>query len=231
MWWRLAAAAGAAVVVLAPGSTGVSLAAPAAIARQTSYLAMMNAERASYGVAPLTRRRDLTTVATAWARHMAFTGQLAHNPRLASAVANWRSVGENVGEGPTISGLAAAFWASAEHRTNILDRGYRDVGIGRVRAAGTIWIAVVFRDPLRAQQPVAGRVVSAAIGHPSVRLTRLLFRGTVGRDVVRLQRMLSVAADGMFGPITQRAVVRFQRRHRLAVDGVVGPQTWAALLR
>jgi hypothetical protein len=38
-----------------------------------------------------------------------------------------------------------------------------------------------------------------------------------------------VAADGVFGPITERAVKRFQRSNGLLVDGIVGPQTRAAL--
>ena len=40
---------------------------------------------------------------------------------------------------------------------------------------------------------------------------------------------LRVAADGVFGPQTERAVRRFQRRKGLTADGVVGPQTRDAL--
>jgi hypothetical protein len=48
-------------------------------------------------------------------------------------------------------------------------------------------------------------------------------------EVRRLQRALGVAADGVFGPQTQRAVKRFQRRHGLTADGIVGPVTRNAL--
>jgi cell wall-associated NlpC family hydrolase len=48
--------------------------------------------------------------------------------------------------------------------------------------------------------------------------------------VARLQRLLGVAVDGLFGPQTRAAVVRFQRRHGLVGDGQVGPATWHALL-
>jgi len=58
-----------------------------------------------------------------------------------------------------------------------------------------------------------------------------LKRGAHGHNVVRVQRIVGVQADGVFGTGTKRAVKRFQRRRGLAVDGVVGPATWAAMQR
>jgi peptidoglycan hydrolase-like protein with peptidoglycan-binding domain len=52
-----------------------------------------------------------------------------------------------------------------------------------------------------------------------------------GHHVVRLQRLLGIPADGIFGPQTLGAVLRFQRRHHLVVDGVVGRHTWHRLAR
>ena len=54
---------------------------------------------------------------------------------------------------------------------------------------------------------------------------RILRLGDAGPDVVRIQRMLGVSADGVFGHITLQAVKRFQAAHRLLVDGEVGPHT------
>lgn len=53
--------------------------------------------------------------------------------------------------------------------------------------------------------------------------------GDRGPAVRRIQRRLSLSADGVFGRQTKGAVRRFQRRKRLEVDGIVGPQTRRAL--
>jgi len=48
-------------------------------------------------------------------------------------------------------------------------------------------------------------------------------------DVRALQRKIGVAADGVFGPATERALKRWQRRHGLVADGIAGPQTRSAM--
>jgi Transglycosylase-like domain/Putative peptidoglycan binding domain len=54
-------------------------------------------------------------------------------------------------------------------------------------------------------------------------------RGDRGDAVRKIQTALGVGADGVFGPLTERAVKAFQRSKGLLVDGIVGPQTRAAL--
>jgi peptidoglycan hydrolase-like protein with peptidoglycan-binding domain len=54
-------------------------------------------------------------------------------------------------------------------------------------------------------------------------------RARAGGGVKALQRALGVAADGAFGPQTERALRGYQSRHRLMVDGVAGPQTRRSL--
>jgi Putative peptidoglycan binding domain len=50
-----------------------------------------------------------------------------------------------------------------------------------------------------------------------------------GSDVRELQRKLGVGADGVFGPVTERALKRWQRAHGLVADGIAGPNTRAAM--
>jgi peptidoglycan hydrolase-like protein with peptidoglycan-binding domain len=61
--------------------------------------------------------------------------------------------------------------------------------------------------------------------------SNLLQRGSSGKRVAHVQRLLGIRHDGRFGPRTRHAVVRFQHQHHLVVDGVVGPKTRAALRR
>ncbi len=200
----------------------------AAVSDPSGYLGRLNSERVAHGLQPLIMRSDLTQVAQSWSDHMAATGVLSHNPQLATAVGNWLAVGENVGDGPTIGDLDAAFMASAKHRANILDPTYDDVGIGTVTRNGTIWITVDFRDVDRAEPLTRA---ASQLRPVLVRTQSVLTVGSTGARVRFVQRRVRVAADGMFGPITRRAVEVFQRRHRLVIDGVVGPRTWAALKR
>jgi peptidoglycan DL-endopeptidase CwlO len=53
--------------------------------------------------------------------------------------------------------------------------------------------------------------------------------GSRGPAVAELQRMLGIAADGIFGRQTRAAVRSFQAAHGLEVDGIAGPITRGAL--
>lgn len=57
----------------------------------------------------------------------------------------------------------------------------------------------------------------------------MLRKGDRGQSVVLLQTKLGIAADGQFGPGTDRAVRAFQQSKGLTADGLVGPATWKAL--
>lgn len=57
----------------------------------------------------------------------------------------------------------------------------------------------------------------------------MIRKGSTGEDVKRLQMLLGITADGIFGNGTHEAVVAFQRSHGLTPDGIVGALTWSAL--
>jgi hypothetical protein len=208
----------------------IALAAPASAVTSdaSAYLARINAERVNHGLPALTMRSDLNSVAQGWANHMASAGLLSHNPNLTSQVANWQTVGENVGEGPDVPTLDTAFWNSPEHKANILDSSYKDVGIGTTFANGVLWITVDFRRPMVAESSSAQASSTVARARTSA-VHRTLRVGSRGHDVARVQRRLHVRADGVFGPRTKRAVVRFQRHHHLRATGVVNHRTWLTL--
>ncbi len=57
----------------------------------------------------------------------------------------------------------------------------------------------------------------------------ILKRGLKGAPVKRLQSKLGVAADGDFGPGTEKALKEWQSANGLAADGIAGPDTFAAM--
>lgn len=58
---------------------------------------------------------------------------------------------------------------------------------------------------------------------------KVLKLGSKGPDVMKLQQLIHVQPDGVFGPLTLEAVKAFQNDNGLFPDGIVGQQTWAAL--
>ena len=55
-------------------------------------------------------------------------------------------------------------------------------------------------------------------------------RGDRGAMVRRVQRLLHLYPDGVFGALTEEAVRDFQDTNALTVDGIVGISTWSRLL-
>jgi len=116
---------------------------------ESQFIAKMNAAREANGLAPYTVASDLTSIAREHSNAMASQGRLYHNPNLTSQVQNWQAVGENVGDGPTVDDIHSAFMHSPEHRANILDHDYTQVGVGvTVDSSGQIWVTEDFREPM-----------------------------------------------------------------------------------
>jgi cell wall-associated NlpC family hydrolase len=96
----------------------------------------------------------------------------------------------------------------------------------QARMAGATLVVAAVAAALPVSGGAHGRAKSSGSAEVRVELLRV---GSRGPAVVRLQRKLRVAADGIFGPRTRAAVRSFQKRHGLVVDGIVGPQTRSAL--
>ena len=57
----------------------------------------------------------------------------------------------------------------------------------------------------------------------------ILKKGSTGPDVKRLQAILGIAQDGVFGQYTEKALKEWQLKHGLDADGIAGSKTLAAM--
>jgi uncharacterized protein YkwD len=242
---RTLAMVAAAGIVTTGLVAGVGAPAHAASGSASYFVNAINAQRAAHGRPRLAVSSEMTSAAQRWASAMARSNTLAHNPRLASSVGNWRYLGENVGVGPSASSLESAFYASPGHRANMLDRDFTEIGVAVVVVSGKMWVAEEFR------RPAHGAHASLTSSHPTHHATKHKARhkaahpshhkanhkrstlgvGSRGSLVALVQRLLHITSDGIFGPQTKSAVEGFQRSHHLKVTGTVGATTLAALRR
>lgn len=75
-------------------------------------------------------------------------------------------------------------------------------------------------------ETIAGKKLSSVAGllKPTLKL------GSKNESVKELQQYLALNADGIFGPLTEKAVKSFQTKKGLNPDGIVGTLTWKKLL-
>jgi hypothetical protein len=109
---------------------------------------------------------------------------------------------------------------SPGHRANILDRDYSEVGVGAVVRNGRLWVAEVFRQPLRVRTSSARTFAT---------FPHALRYGSEGPAVRRVQSRLGVRPTGFYNRDTKAAVSRFQRSLGWRGRGNVGRHTWARL--
>lgn len=120
-----------------------------------SVLDLVNIERQSAGLEPLTWDDDAAEVAYSHSVDMDDRGYFDHtNPdgqepwdRLSAAGVRWSTAGENIARGqPTPEAVVAAWMDSPGHRENILRSSFRKLGIG-VHDNGSIWWTQLFYAP------------------------------------------------------------------------------------
>jgi uncharacterized protein YkwD len=212
--------AGTAALAVGFGALIGLTAAPAAQATTTEpavervFVSHVNKERQHRRIRSLATSTDLTTVARTWARSMARSGVLRHNPQLTRDVHGWRYLGENVGVGGSEWPLHQALMASPPHRANILSSHYTQVGVGVAYGRGRVWVVQVFRQPTSRAAAAVSRSSSPTIGY-----------GSRGATVRALQRRLHIHSDGVFGRSTLRHLVAYQRRHHLSATGRLDART------
>lgn len=84
---------------------------------------------------------------------------------------------------------------------------------------------------LRALEILQGSAAApASAGAGAGASSETLRLGSKGDMVQRVQKALGIAADGDFGPGTERAVKAWQTANGLTPDGIVGPKTLAKLI-
>lgn len=153
----------------------VGIASPASASNAGSFVALINADRARVGRAPLVHRADLAEIALRHSLTMAAQNNLHHNAALTGQVSNWRAVGENVGMGGSVRVLHQAFMNSPMHRANILDRDYTEIGLGvTVDARGVMWVTEVFRQPMRAAAQTTVSAVATPVARPAAATRRVV---------------------------------------------------------
>jgi hypothetical protein len=113
-----------------------------------------NSARVSAGLPALTENAQLDAVAQAWANKLAAAGVLSHNPAVRTQVTNWTVLGENVGMAGDVPTVQNAFMHSPEHKANILDPRYTQMGVGSATSiypscgCPVLWVVVDFRRPV-----------------------------------------------------------------------------------
>ncbi|MEY2467408.1 MAG: hypothetical protein QOF21_106 [Actinomycetota bacterium] len=149
--WAIASPMG---VTCAMASDGVVTAASANT--EAGFVASINDVRQSQGLNALIVDATLTSIAQNWSAEMATAGVISHRPDLRAGVGSGvAAMGENVGEGGSVSDLMAAFIASPHHYANLVDQRFTHVGVGSaVSASGVLFTTHEFSSSRVSAAPV-----------------------------------------------------------------------------
>jgi uncharacterized protein YkwD len=137
----------AAAFLLAPAPS-----AHAASDAESQFLSLVNQERTSRGVAPLTMQPVVAdNLSRPWSAHMAASGQLAHSGSAQQVLDNvsryfpsTNRAGENVGYASTVRELHQALMNSPAHRANILSADFTSIGLGVAQTGSMVWVTQTF---------------------------------------------------------------------------------------
>lgn len=115
---------------------------------EKSFVRRMNRERYANNLRPMKLDPEVSKVSRVHTKDMARSNVVAHSTtgQLRRRVTNWRTLGENVGVGSGVDELHRAFMNSETHRANMLDRGFKNIGVGTVQSGGRLWVTVIFEE-------------------------------------------------------------------------------------
>lgn len=165
---KLAKLITAAAVTVGAVAGSAAFATPAFASPAGDLAAATNAARAGAGLPGLQIDGQLSSVAQAWANHLAAANVLSHNGALRSQVSNWTNLGENVGMAGDIPSVQQAFMNSPEHRANILNPKYTLMGVGSATSilpscnCRVLWVVVDFKRPATAAAPAPAQPAKPA---------------------------------------------------------------------
>jgi len=131
-------------LVTAPAATAAPAPKVTLNAAQTSAKNALNADRKAHGLPVLGSQADAQAKAQAWANKLAAEGTIYHSTLTNGIRTRWCSLGENVGYGPTVRNIEAAYMNSPKHRANILNTKWNGVGVGVATNNGVTYTVQVF---------------------------------------------------------------------------------------
>lgn len=114
--------------------------------RRRKMLHLLNQVRSQHGLPRFRVSRPVSTSAWRHSRQMASDGRIYHTQDLYRVVRSYdpHVWGENVGVARYLMTVRRLWMHSPGHRANILKRAYRRVGIGVVKASGSVWVTTIF---------------------------------------------------------------------------------------
>ncbi|CAO1650875.1 CAP domain-containing protein [Salinibacterium sp. NSLL150] len=129
---------------------------------------LVNQARWDDGQLGLIRNAEMDAVALAWAKKMAASNNMSHNPNYSDQIpTGWRSAGENVAQGYRTAQAMHDGWMSSQgHRENILG-AFTDIGIAFYTSGGTTWGVQVFATYPGHTGPDAASAAPAPAPEPS----------------------------------------------------------------
>jgi putative chitinase len=122
---------------------------------------------------------------------------------------------------------ACWFW-NAKKLNAVADTG-DVVKMTKIINGGDIGLADRQSRYKKAMEVFGGKIDLKAVVAESTETPSVLKVGSKGDMVKKMQKVLGVAADGDFGPGTEKAVKAWQTKNGLTADGVVGPKTMAKM--